>query len=515
MQSIRSHWLIILILALSAIGISACNVAERFRFEEISSLTINPDVALPLVFSSVTAAELFDALEADDEFVTVDNTGLVVLTYSDSLYSLSVEEYLSIPDQATPVLLPTASIPIVFFGGGSISQANVKTGLISAEVSVAVAGNYELTLNFEDATNQGAPLVITETFSQTNFSSTPTDVSGAIFSFPDGSFDFTYTLIDLATNQPVVPTSLTVFSNGFTFSYVQGKFTAFPIETGNDSILTNILDKFSGEEFEVENPSIRFRFNNSAGGPIRIELDPINAVNSREGISAQLENQQLQDGFLLEYPPLSAVGEFRETVLTLDQTNTNFDVLTNLFPDRLDFNWEVQVGQDANPDDYFLLDTSRIEIGIEVEVPLALRAKSLTYQDTVPLQNADWPEVNELQEAELKLITDNGLPLDLLSQIYFLDDDGATLDSLFTRGDALLSAAPVDGNGTVTGTTEQITLIPVSADRYSRIQQSTQIGYRLRLETANQGNDIVRFSDQTLLGIKLGVRALLSAELGG
>ena len=258
-------------------------------------------------------------------------------------------------------------------------------------------------------------------------------------------------------------------------------------------------------------------FDNSVGAPISVRFDTIEARNTRQGGAVGIENDQLSNGFVLEYPRLGGVGEFQETEVVLDNQNTNINELTSLLPDLFLYSWNVVIGGDQNPDDYFILDTSKVYISAGIEVPFYLRAKSLAYFDTIPLgPDFRWPLANSessLQEAEIKILLENGMPLALLGQIYVLDENGILLDSLLTLGDAVLAPAPIDGDGNVIGTSVQEVLVPLSAERYRLIQQGTQLRYQLRIETSEQGNELVRLTDQASLDIKMGVRATLSGEL--
>ena len=140
------------------------------------------------------------------------------------------------------------------------------------------------------------------------------------------------------------------------------------------------------------------------------------------------------------------------------------------------------------------------------ELPLEGAVENFTVVDTfdLDLTKEEIPE----GEIEFKIIANNGFPLDIDLQCYFLNDFNQIVDSMFVEnGISLIQAAPVDSDGKVTTALETITFRGFTLDQVRRIrQQSKKIVLQGRFNTTNNGmTDIKLYSDYEL-GLKIGAK---------
>ena len=111
---------------------------------------------------------------------------------------------------------------------------------------------------------------------------------------------------------------------------------------------------------------------------------------------------------------------------------------------------------------------------------------------------------------EFKIISENGIPLDVGMQIYFADQNGTVLDSLFTPGVNILEAAPVDGTGIPTAISEKTTFTTFEGERFKKIKTAKQLFLRSSFSTFNNGEAMVKILSTQEVKIRMGMKIGLS-----
>ena len=143
-----------------------------------------------------------------------------------------------------------------------------------------------------------------------------------------------------------------------------------------------------------------------------------------------------------DYPELNEVGEERVTRFSMNKDNSNIVEVLGSSPVALDYD----VDAITNPDNDdairgFMTDSSRYVANVEVELPIYGRASGFAAIDTFDI---DFSDFQDIKEVEFKLITKNDLPLEVGMELYFEDQAGKVVDSLFTGITPVLAPAPVD-----------------------------------------------------------------------
>jgi hypothetical protein len=217
-----------------------------------------------------------------------------------------------------------------------------------------------------------------------------------------------------------------------------------------------------------------------------------------------LENDSLSQGFVINYPDTNEVGESKETLLHFDEENTNFLEVFSAFPEQLRFQFEGSTLFEENPG--FVLDTSKIGLGLALDLPFILRSDGLLLSDTFALSVREWEQLDLLQEASLRIQTENGFPVELELQVVFLENEQA-IDSMFAEQRQVLSAAPVDNAGRATELSVLNFDIPLSPDQLAKLNRTTHLLLRAYLQTTQQGSVPVSFYDDYQLFFKMGIKA--------
>ena len=119
----------------------------------------------------------------------------------------------------------------------------------------------------------------------------------------------------------------------------------------------------------------------------------------------------------------------------------------------------------------------------------------------------DLSDYGEIIEAEFKLIADNETPLNIDGQAYFVDKNGAVLDSLFDNGTStIVKGAPVDMDGRVTETSTEISFATFSAARFDGIRSAQKVLIKTLFSTSNNGEQPVRAEAGQEAEIRMGLK---------
>ena len=209
----------------------------------------------------------------------------------------------------------------------------------------------------------------------------------------------------------------------------------------------------------------------------------------------------------------SVYGEYKETEIELNNITTNIDELISALPHHISFG---AVFETNAPDGYTLpfdIPSNSVDsVEMEMEIPLDLALENIVMQDTI---DADFGDIDStlVESVTLKIVFNNGFPLSLNSQIYFLDNNDVVIDSLFTTG-LNIEAGTVDANGKVDQSTSTTSIVETNEKRILNILKASKLNYQISINTtdASSGQNVKLYSDYTI-GLMLGIKAKLSPEL--
>jgi hypothetical protein len=144
-----------------------------------------------------------------------------------------------------------------------------------------------------------------------------------------------------------------------------------------------------------------------------------------------------------------------------------------------------------------------MNVQVEVELPMYGTASGFESRDTFSI---DFDSYLGFNEVEFKVISENGIPLDVGLQIYFADENGVVLDSLFTPYGNILEAAPVDGEGLPTAISEKTTFTTFEGARFDKIKTAKKALLRASYSTVNNGETIVKILSTQEVKIRMGMK---------
>ncbi len=526
---------------LSAIMFSGC---RKSNYEDLELEDWSPVLAIPLVSTEIKIDDVLTELNHPEEILILDD-GIVALNYKGELFSFSPENIVVIESQSvsetvqlgateaqtldmspTPIDLPGIAIPVEL----ELAPAEVKIDEIAIE-----SGSLSMSLTRLQDENVSGQLQINELLDQ-NDQIVTIDINGGEpvntpeeISIDLAGYKLQPTLIPPFTNQITFTVSLTLSDNSsntaiagdfisvdltlsnLQFEHVIGDFGNLDLTGDNDTINLNLFQNIQNGEFGLTEAIINLDITNSFGFPFDIELGNVVSVNQNSGVETQL--------FLADVSlegQLTIGGEPEMKTFSFD--NDNSDVTPLFDPAPVDIIFDITA--ESNPSGpplpsqpNFITNTSSFDIDVDVVLPLNGYVLNVLISDTTDI-NISFEEFAQIDSLEFRLNTDNGFPLDIELQAFFIDSTSTVIDSLFLNDERIISSAMVNLDGEVVTPSSEVTFITFTSEKAERLESAKRVRFNAIINS-NQSTlqQAVKIKENQGLDLELGVKIYGTAEL--
>jgi len=502
---------------------SACNKTD---FEDAELDDHSAEFAFPLFTTTLLLEDLMvkvlnDTLSGDTLLVNPDNT--MTLYYTGDVAEKPASDIFQFLQFGFIQLTDTVvTNPIQAPNGVTIREAILKSGniifAVTNKFSDTITGYFEI----PEMTSGGVPFTYSFTVPPESvvplWTSGPIDLSGYELNSNSNTLTFRYYAYLPDGTRVKIPNQTSGFANVYVtfldlkFSYVEGYWGFQEYQLIRDTIEININQTELVGDVQVKNPKVTMRVSNSWGFPTRGKIKYLSFIG-KNGEEIPLESSVFVDSAVdFNYPSWAAneVGQTKYTDIFLDETNSNIADIFNAQPTRLIY--EVDGISNALLDPNligFLTDSSTIKLQMRVELLLEGSAKNFGAEQTLDLNFGDYGDLDtaKFEQVEFKLVTENGTPISAAIQLYFLDDAGIAIDSLFTGGTTILmEAAPINSEGIATGSTRTENFIPMSIARFDRVRRAKQAFLKTSFSTAQGGTIPVKLLATNEATVKMGLK---------
>ena len=489
----------------------------------LSDLNLNPDTnfrysgnwAAPLVHARLNLGNLVQ----QDSLTTSDPDGLVHIIYrEDSLFSQSVFDFTRIPDQDPETFTINVGSPDVSlitnlgtFGGAKMKSITIHSGRLEWKATNPVNDTVQIRIKllYTDLNGQPANFIV---------DAAPGINSGTIFLW-GLNFDLTQGILpynNIGFEVGVVDT--TVVPNGteiglelqfknFGIEEAVGYFGDRTIDIPSGIIPTNlsILENLSGGLY-LANPKIKLFTHSNIGLPLQILPDLV-GVNATSGKSVSLA---LQPYF---FTGATALGGFARDTFEISTANSQIDHFIANVPSSIIYSGDIKLNPAGETQvDNFVTKDGELIVGLEVDLPLELRTKNLTIEQTIYNIDFGVEEGAEdfVETLSLGFRVENAFPLQADLHFYFQDSAGVILDSAFV---AMFDAANIDGNGNVISAVNSDRFLDFTSEKIKTILKSDDIRIKVVLNTSNGGTEIVRLLTNYYFDVIVGAKAKMNYNL--
>lgn len=502
--------------------------------DKISSPNFEPEIGIPLVNSTFTMEEFLT--EGGSKARISEQSGVMVLTYDDTLFSPSTATIFTIPDQQSPVISITGadvtfpspgstvtvsrSITFAFNStpGDNLDSIQLKAGQMLFSIASTFPANVDLAISIPSLEQQGAGFQENASFTGPGTVSPSTDLQATTLDLTANgtttntlTFAITATITD--TGQPIDNThsldcSFAMSSLGFRGLFGNVDTRTFPLDT--DSINVDVFGDESTGSIEFLSPVVRLDVQNSFGLPVGFDIQNITVIeqdNSTTPLTGPAVSAPANP-YLLNGPSYSEIGQSLTTQIDINRENSNLAQLFSSMPYYLQYQFGAVLDPPASTPN-FVLDNSRLAVGVHLELPFHGRISALTISEQYDFAGLG---IDEIREGVVRVKSVNELPLDASVQVYFVDISGTILDSLFTDP-SIIEGAQVDAEGFTRESAEVITEVPVTQAKVDRINEAEYLLVRAEMYTTNQGTVPVKLSISDQIHVSIGFQAKVQYKL--
>lgn len=521
--------ILVFVMAMTIVG------CRKYDPSKLTSTAWNPNLAVPLAHGHFTVYDVLARTDSNDIVIIDPNTGAIALVYRGELDSYTADDLVQMGDYSQSVSFNDANYGVGVSGGysgtanssqGIVVNPNVNSGV---ELYTATLNSGNLTISMTTTLMHDLDVVITipdllesggtpftRTVSLNYAGSVPQttssviDLSGATFDFTNGGgsfneFDIQSSLTISGTGQPVTGAESVDLQFDFTtldFHKCTGYFGQQTITVDNDSIQLKIFNEDPDGFFQLLDPKIHFIVTNEFGFPSQINLSNLETIDANSGSSYTLSGYPSQ----INVAAPSTMGDFTTTSLELNTSNTtNIANIITPSPKWFYFEGAATSNPGGNLGPNFLIDTSRLVIDAEVEMPLEGYAYGFSVTDTIEFSFSE--NVNNIESLMFRVNVVNGFPAQLEAQVEVLDTNKNVLFTLFQTAENVLEPAPVNSSGRVIEPIQKITDIFLNENQISLLKDAGFIVVSGVAESWNgTTGQVVKIFEDYVIDLKLGMQ---------
>ncbi|MFN4914493.1 MAG: hypothetical protein ACK5FT_04175 [Sphingomonadales bacterium] len=404
-------------------------------------------------------------------------------------------------------------------GGLQFDSIWLKEGVFTADIAAATGHQGKVTIEFPDLKKTGAPVLLSEAWSSGGSISRSSfhnvsDIESLDLSKGNQGFNQIRVKVSWEmTKSGAVGGSeqlqLNLSTQGLKFRKLYGFL-------GQPSLL-NVQDSINLSLFSVnilkgsivfEDARIKVHFNNGTGFQSQYQIQqlslvdkngspvPVTAYNASGSIGAATDG--------------GAETRRADSVYITKASGSNVAAVMRTEPHYLTY----KVGASPGLGRGFVWDNSTLGLTVSVELPMSVSTKDLVLEDTSDLDLGIGKEGDYVEMIKFKVNAENGIPLGVGVQCFFLDAANKMLDSLFQPFRYMLKQANVDAGGNVISPYVEQWELVVDKPRLSNILKAKRLRTRAWIPTSSiNGSPVpVRITTDQKLKFKLGAEIKLSAD---
>ncbi len=524
--------LIIIILLSTSLLLNSC-YKKRFDVDKIGGGQWNPEIAAPVVKSRLT---MKDIIENSTEEWKEYPDGLLSLIYRQRSYSTFADSTVIIPDQSIdtnltlvlpPSMVPGDSTSELFDIYASLKGNNnevldtvfFKSGFMDVEISTDLNHDANIDIIIPELTKYGVTFYKTVKIPKSNGGmhtvkvSFPLNLYTAVFKHPNGNDNVLHQFFKArvnfgvaANNSPYVLKIKQGLSK-VTYYNASGYFGKYNFIADKSVLGISLFDNSTVDQIFLEDPKLHLSFYNSFGIPLNVHMDEFYV--ERDGVTKDVISTLLPD---MAIDAAKKMYDFDTTSYLFDKNNSNITDLFNFQPKKVVFKETFTTNPSGNPVYNFLMDTSRVYVNAEIELPLYGRALNFTVQDS---SDFSIKKDEGVISADLRFNLSNLFPSEAKVQVYLADTNYVILDSLLSKDQQILVPATVGPPPDYRTSTplNQTTVVTLKGDKLQHFWDTKKIIFRASLSTTEQGQKVVKIYSDYYVDIKMAVKLNYMTEL--
>lgn len=487
-------------LALILLTVVGCRIRP---FEDVSFEGLESEWAVPLIDTDKTFGDIISNFDPK-AFVQIAADGSVVLRYKGNYIArTSLDIFANFQNAAFPLTDTAMAVPFRLPNGVNINYAVLKTGSLQWAFKASLEP-LKVVLRIPQLTKNGVPFQKEFTLGN-NLYLDGIDMKGYRLQPFQNAIYVIHDARKISTGERVSLTNSDagIIIKDFQAAFAEGFFGQSTFDVPRDTIKIDFFDQWKGGAVKFGSPKLIATLDNSFGIPVKAVMT-VGEIMTIDGRILRLQSP-LTTGVDVAYPTINEVGQAKRTIVTFDKTNSNLADVISQNPTSIDYKIDGLLNADPSQRIIgFLTDSSKFNLQVELEIPMEGSAKNFEVNDTFPVNLA--PAKN-ITKAEFKILTDNGMPIDVSIQGYFATEQGQIVDSLYAQKAQILRGAPVSANGLPTGVSSVESLVTIEAAKLTKIRDvAKKLIIRYSFSTTNGGTIPVRLMAKQGVRVRIGVK---------
>ena len=480
-------------------AIAAAGCADPIT--DISVSSFEPDLAAPLLNTTFTLHDAIGGTEFASNLSEDEDSGLRI-SISQELFDVRPAENFSLPNILIPVLdsvtvyeLTDEELEV------GLNKVDFTDGGLSITFTNTLSESVLVVVESESFEVNGAPLRHEMLVGAESTASDTIALAGIRVDFGDDSEVLITYQARTADGTPVRFPAGAIGLVENEFSYAEGTLRELAVDLGQDSIAFKALNAFNRGEVELVDVDARFTFTNEIGVPFSF-VTPEAYATGPDGESIAFESS-FSRGVEVAYPALSEGKVAKTTEIVVNSETSNFVDVINQLPTRVVIGLAAQANPAGLDDRFFIHDDARLTGRFDLDLPLALRFNDFALEQEFAF---DGDSFRDAEAAALRLTVENEFGLAAKVQVFFEDEDGGTVDSLFLQPTTIVEAAEVDDYGATVSASTRTTEVELTGAQIERLAGSTQALAVIRLSSPQDGAGITRLFYDNEISFKIGAR---------
>lgn len=514
-------------------------------FDRISDeIVLSPGVAAPIAFGSLELGDMINEVDITNS-IEENANGLLYITYAEGLYSFPANEIIEIPNQTFLEFFIESDIALapqwtgsdvgdtvsfhkdksgvfVFENDEKIDSINVKTMDLVIDVRSTFKHTGILTITSDNIILDGQPFqdVVQISDASGNFTYSRTiPIDGHTIyldnSNPDTTFlplDFDLDLIN--SGNPVMASE----SCDISMTFVDPEFYAIFGYIGDYSLISSsgsvTIEIFDTEDFDgsllFADPRFTMDVSNSYGIPVEIDINNIQSYSDINDVYTDINFNPGIVPIIIGAPDLGQIGDTVNTLLEIGRDESNIQEALETFPNEFFYSVSARTNPDGPGTSNFITDSSNLQVGFEVNLPLWVKAEGFSLEDTIDFdfeKEIGTDAVDIIDYFRMTMDATNYIPIRVNMQLFFADQNYTILDSMFTDDDFLLPPN-VNAEDEVESPAIYSKSVEFTKADLEKIQPSKHMMIRASLNTpGNPVADYVKFYSYYTVDFKLKMKA--------
>ncbi|MTI32127.1 hypothetical protein [Xanthovirga aplysinae] len=535
------------LVSLFAVLLTSCigdlDKLEKLKNKEDDPLVWNSEFGIPLANLTLNFSDFLEELQEDENFIETDDKGFLSAVYSEHLFTQGVDESFQIPDQsfntnlvvenlpAIPNIGPLPDIPpiedensltITTPNEESLDQIKFSNGTLGIEVNTSIKAEIKVDIVLNNLKNEkGEPYITTLYFDDgtgTRETSKSDNLSNYTLDLTEGGTTTnTFSLTTIATfslNQNSELKENDIISIDLNLQDLEikeiygdmGNRKVFEIA---DKVSLNGFDSFSTGQFIWDDPQLILQIDNSFGIPLGLTLQKLEG-EIENGQKLNLQGSLINQEQIIRAPRIDQLGETIHTEISINSSNTeNFGELLSSFPENLEYGLKASLNPEGAGIGNFVADFSKVDVTLNARLPLKGKVKDL---GTENITDFDGEALEDFKRALFRLRTNNSFPLDAALQVYFLNEEELTLDSLIhpnlegEYNNLLLKAAEINDNGEVINSSDHLLDIELNESQLETLRKTKKLKIKSLVSSPDNGTKSVHLNANASIEVDLGLQ---------